>query len=122
MTARSLTTVAVTVAETVVSATLVAVTLTVAGKGKSAGAVYAPAAEMVPAAALPPTTPFTLQTTAVFAVFVTVAVKLCGFPKMTEALPGETLTTIAGGLGAGGGEGGEVTTDVTPAPPPHACE
>src|SRR5712692_1665260 len=55
-------------------ATLVACTVTVAGFGIEDGAVYRPAAVMVPTAALPPATPFTLQVTAVLAALVTVAV------------------------------------------------
>jgi hypothetical protein len=57
----------------VASAWLVAVICTDAGDGKSAGAVYTPPEEIVPAAALPPATPFTLQLTLVFVLLVTVA-------------------------------------------------
>jgi hypothetical protein len=69
----SLRTVSVAEPDFDVSAWLVAVICTDAGDGKSAGAVYTPPEEIVPAAALPPATPFTLQLTLVFAVFVTVA-------------------------------------------------
>jgi hypothetical protein len=54
----------------------VAVTVTVAGVGTAAGAVYAPLLEIIPTVALPPLTPLTLQVTAVLDAFVTVAVKV----------------------------------------------
>ena len=47
---------------------------------------------IVPTVALPPTTPFTLQFTAVFVVPVTVAVNCCVAPVTTVALVGLTLT------------------------------
>ena len=56
-----------------VSAADTAVTVTVAGEGMAAGAVYAPALEIVPTVALPPATPFTCQVTAELAEFMTVA-------------------------------------------------
>ena len=46
------------------SAWLVAVTVTVDGVGTAGGAVYSPAAEIVPTIALPPATLLTLQVTA----------------------------------------------------------
>jgi hypothetical protein len=54
---------------------------------------------IVPVAALPPATPFTCQTTAVFVDPVTVARKDCVAPARTFALAGETatVTTAAGG-------------------------
>jgi len=55
------------------SALLTASTITVAGEGISSGAVYNPAVEIVPAAALPPVTPFTSHVTLVFAAPATVA-------------------------------------------------
>jgi len=48
------------------SPALVAVTVTLAGEGTAAGAVYSPLEETVPAVEFPPATPFTLQVTAVF--------------------------------------------------------
>jgi hypothetical protein len=48
-----------TVAETEGSAALVVVTFTRFGLGSEAGAVYTPAALIVPSVAFPPTTPFT---------------------------------------------------------------
>lgn len=54
-----------------VSATLRAVTLTVAGEGTLAGAVYRPLLLTVPTVELPPATPFTSHVTAVFDVPVT---------------------------------------------------
>ena len=60
----------VTVAEAdrVESATDTAVTVTVAGDGTVAGAVYSPAVEIAPTVALPPVTVFTCQVTCVFSV------------------------------------------------------
>ena len=48
--------------------------------GTAAGAVYKPAALIVPTVPLPPVVPFTCQVTAVFAVFATVAVNCCVSP------------------------------------------
>jgi hypothetical protein len=59
-----------------VSAAATAVTLTVAGEGTIAGAVYIPEVETVPTVELPPVTPLTCQVTAVFVVPVTVAVNV----------------------------------------------
>jgi len=66
----------VTVAEALFegSATLVAVTVRVAGDGMICGAVYSPAFEIVPTLEFPPGTPFTLQLTPGLVVLVTVAV------------------------------------------------
>jgi hypothetical protein len=72
----SLVTVTLAEPDFVVSAWLVAVTCTLAVAGKSAGAVYTPAAVIVPTAELPPAIPLTLQLTLVSAVFVTVAVNV----------------------------------------------
>jgi hypothetical protein len=66
----------VPVADFAGSAWLVAVTCTVAGDGRSAGAVYIPAVVIVPSVVFPPGTPLTLQLTAVSVVFVTVAVNV----------------------------------------------
>jgi len=52
--------------------------------------------DTVPTVALPPAIPFTLQVTAVFVVFVTVAVNCCVAPVATEALVGLTLTATGG--------------------------
>jgi hypothetical protein len=100
----------VTAPDFVESAWLVAVTCTVAGDGRSEGAVYTPAGVMIPSVAFPPGTPFTLQLTAVSDVFVTVAVKVAWFPSTTDPFAGFTVTSIAGGSGGGG--------DVPPAPQP----
>jgi hypothetical protein len=90
------------------SAWLVAVTCTVAGEGRSPGAVYTPVGVIVPTTALPPAMPFTFQETLVSTLFVTVALKLSWLPSTTDPLFGVTVTTREGG-GGGGGE---------PAPPP----
>ena len=57
------TTVTLAAADLVASAAATAVTLTCAGEGTTAGAVYSPAAEIVPSVALPPLTPPTCQVT-----------------------------------------------------------
>jgi hypothetical protein len=67
----------------VVSARLVAAIFKVAGAGKFAGAVYMPVAEIIPSAPLPPSTPFTAPTTVVSVAFVTFAVNVCVFPRIT---------------------------------------
>lgn len=72
------------------SACETAVTLTVAGFGTAAGAVYIPPLEMVPLEA----PPLTLQVTAVFDVPVTVAVNCCALPVATVAVAGTTETAI----------------------------
>ncbi|MDE3137522.1 MAG: hypothetical protein KGL59_13175 [Acidobacteriota bacterium] len=50
----------------VLLAWLVAVTVTDAGLGRSAGAVYSPPDVIVPTVVFPPATPFTLHVTLVF--------------------------------------------------------
>jgi hypothetical protein len=78
------------------SAADTAVTVTVLGVGKAAGAVYRPAAEIVPVVEFPPVTPLTCQVTAVFVVFVTVAVN-CNVAEMkTEGPEGDMDTPGAG--------------------------
>jgi hypothetical protein len=54
---------------------------------------------IVPAAAVPPCTPFTRQVTAVLEAFVTVAAKACVFPRITDPELGVTVTVICGGGG-----------------------
>lgn len=103
--ATSLATVICAAADFVASAWLVAVTLTVAGEGKSAGAVNTPLALIVPVVAEPPATPFTFHVTLVLVVLLTVAVNVCELPSNIVALVGETDTLIAGGGGVGGGGG-----------------
>ena len=83
------------------SAWLVAVTCAVAEDGMSAGAVYTPADVIVPIAAFPPGTPFTLQLTAVSVVFVTAAINAAWPPSTTDPFAGVTVTAMAGG---GGGD------------------
>jgi hypothetical protein len=92
----------VPVPDFVASAWLVAVTCAVAGDGRSIGAVNTPAAVTVPTAAFPPTTPLTLQLTAVPVAFVTVAVNVIWLPSRIVPLAGVTLTTMDGGGGGGG--------------------
>src|SRR6266849_4688219 len=101
----------VAVADFVASAWLVAVIASVAGDGKSRGAVYRPLGVMVPTTAFPAATPFTLQLTPLLFAFVTVAANVAVIPSTTDPLAGETVTTIGGGGGGGGGATG-------PAPPP----
>src|SRR5437016_515013 len=67
----------------VVSATLVAFTVC---EPAAVGAVYRPDALTVPAVEFPPSTPSTDHVTAVFELFVTVAVNCCVPPVATVAL------------------------------------
>jgi hypothetical protein len=99
----SLVTARFAVADFVASARLVAVTWTVVGEGKSAGAVYTPAEVIVPSVVFPPGTVLTLQLTAVSVVFVTVAVNIAWFPSTTDPFAGVTVTSIEGGGGGAGG-------------------
>src|SRR5436190_1971488 len=69
-----------------------AVTVTMAGFGTTAGAVYRPELDIVPTVALPPVTPLTCQVTAVLLVFCTVAVNCCVPPAPTVADTGEIVT------------------------------
>src|SRR5579864_5896260 len=107
----SLAMVAVAVADLLASATLVAVTCATVDAGRSAGAVYTPAALIVPLAAVPPATPLTLQVTLVLLEFVTVATNVCEAPSTTDALPGVTVTLMVGG---GGGGGGSAAAELAP--------
>jgi hypothetical protein len=85
-------TVTVAGADFVESACEVAVTVTCAGFGIVAGAVYSPELEMVPLAA----PPATLQVTPVFDVPVTVALNCCVLPTATLAAVGATdIVTVA---------------------------
>ncbi len=79
------------------SAALIASIVTLFGFGKLAGAVYTPEELIVPAAALPPATPFTSQVTPVFDVPVTLALKVCVAPMRTFTGLGDTETLTAGG-------------------------
>ena len=92
------------------SAWLVAVICTVAGEGRSPGAVKVPSAAMVPVTAVPPATPFTLHVTLVSVAFFTVAVNAMVFPNKTVPLGALTVTLMEGGGGGGG--------PTRPAPPP----
>src|SRR4051794_15096808 len=85
-------------ADFVLSAWLVAATVTVAGLGAAFGAVYKPLAEIVPRVLLPPATPLTDQFTAVLLDPVTLAVKLWVPFVKTVADEGETLTETEGGV------------------------
>jgi hypothetical protein len=99
------------------AATLVAVTVTLAGDGRSPGAVYSPVFEIVPTVAFPPATPFTLHVTRVSVVPVTVAVNGCVAPRKTIALIDATLTVT---LGGGGPEPEEPTEPHPPSAPASA--
>ena len=85
----------------VLSATLVAVTVTFGGEGGTAGAVYValsfPLATIVPTAELPPAIPFTLHVTPVagLSVPVTVATKTCAPNAGTVADAGDTFTVTS---------------------------
>ena len=88
----SLVMVSVAVANFVLSLLLVAAICTVGVTGRSTGAVYTPAAVMVPVTELPPAMPFTLQETVVSVALVTAAAKVCVLPKRSEAVTGVMVT------------------------------
>lgn len=108
---------AVPVPDFVGSAWLVAVTWTVAGEGRSAGAVYTPAEVIVPTVEFPPRTVLTLQPTTVSAVFATVAVNVVWFPSTTDAFVGVKVTAIVGG----GGGGADTLPAVQPSDHTHSA-
>jgi len=103
----------VALADLLVSALLVAVTVTFETAGTMLGALYSPPVLMVPAVEFPPMTPFTFHVTDVFVVLVTVAVNCFVVFTRTLALVGEML------IATGGGGGGEFVT-VTDALPTAA--
>ena len=82
-----------------VSASDVAVTVTVCAEGKICGAVYWPVAEIIPNCALPPAIPSTLHVTEGFVVPLALAVNTVASPNRTETFVGEIVTTICGGGG-----------------------
>lgn len=73
------------------SATLVAVTLTIAEEGTLAGATYSPLFEIVPHAAPAQAAPLTFQVTAEFEEPVTFPINCWLFPTVTIALFGSTV-------------------------------
>ena len=83
--------VVVSVADWVVSQTLVAVTSTVCGAEIPAGAVYRPLGVIAPRPA-----GLMLQVTAVLAVLVTLAVNCCVWPPVRVTLNGATVTDTGG--------------------------
>ena len=97
--------VTVALADFALSATLVAVTVTIAGEGTTAGAVNValalpsaiPLAATVPTVGFPPAIPFTLHVTANEGApdAVTVAVNPCAAPVATLALLGAIATTMS---------------------------
>ena len=111
--AMSLVIVSSAVADFVESAWLVAATCTTADAGRSPGEVYTPPEVIVPVAAAPPGTPFTLHMTVVSVAFVTVAMSVCELPSRTAAFAGVTET-----LTRGGGGGGGILEPVLPPPQP----
>ena len=95
------------------SASLVAVTATLPLGGRTCGAVYSavvPLPVMVPTAAFPPATPFTLQLTEASSPPVTRAVNCTLSPRNTPACVGLISIEISGGTGS---------PLPAPAPPPH---
>ncbi|MGA9884541.1 MAG: hypothetical protein WBQ34_12555 [Candidatus Acidiferrales bacterium] len=94
-------------ADFVLSATLVTVTVTLDGVGTFAGAVNNAVVELVaatvPIVAFPPDTPFTLHITSALSLPVplTAAVNSCAPPAGTLAIVGAIMTAIAGGDGGG---------------------
>src|SRR6202049_1898748 len=99
---------AVTVADLLASATLVAVMCAAVDAGRSAGAVYTRVARSVPAAVVPPAMPLTLHVTLVSLALVTAATKVCVAPSTTDALPGVIVTLIVGEEGGGGWSAAEL--------------
>lgn len=91
-------------------ATLVAVTRTVVGEGRSAGPVKTPLLSMVPLTLFPPGMLLTLQVTAELPVPETVAENCWVLPSRTLAVSGETTTLMVGG-------GGGKMTELAPPPP-----
>jgi hypothetical protein len=84
-------------ADFVGSCTATAVTVTAAGDGTVAGAMYTPAAEIVPMVELPPGTPFTCQVTDVFDALATVAVNAWLPPPACTVAPEGATATDTGG-------------------------
>src|SRR2546425_90078 len=82
-------------ADLVGSTTLVAVTVTVAGDGTTAGAVSRPVASIHPTTAVPPIVPFTSHVTVWSAVLWTVAVNCAVVFTVTLAAAGVTVTYAA---------------------------
>ena len=80
--------------------------MTDADAGIVAGAVYTPAALMVPTVLDPPVTPLTDHVRFAFVVPVSVAVKAWAAPSDSDAVDGATVTLI----GVGGGGVGAATT------------
>jgi len=74
------------------SASDFAVTVTVKADETTDGAVYMPAAEIVPTVELPPVTPLTCHVTAVLDVLVTVALNAWAPPAFNDTLAGVTVT------------------------------
>lgn len=72
--------------------------VTVAGEGTVIGAVYAPAAEIIPTMALPPATPLTLQFTIVLEEPATVAVNAWVMATCTLAVAGVTDTVTGAAI------------------------
>jgi hypothetical protein len=93
-------------ADFVVSAALVAVTVIWAGFGNFAGAVYRPVAEIVPTVASPPAVPLTFHVTAVLVVFPTVAENCWVWVMITEEVAGATSIVTEEGGGVGSVTGG----------------
>jgi len=91
----------------VASACDLAITVAVGGLGTVLGAVYSPAASIIPKVVFPPVIPFTCQVTALFVVPVTVAEKNCVLPSGTLACVGEIKTRT------------EARCGVTDPEPPH---
>jgi hypothetical protein len=87
-------------ADFVVSAALVAVTVIDAGLGTVAGALNKPEEDMVPTVLFPPAVPPTLHVTAVFELPATVAENCLVAPTARFAVPGVTVTVTVG-VGAG---------------------
>ena len=73
------------------STTLTAFTRTIAGEGRLAGALYSPAASIIPTVASPPAMSFTSHFTALLELFCTLAWNCWVAPRATDAVDGVTL-------------------------------
>src|SRR5271165_4092213 len=80
------------------SAALTAIIVTLAGVGRTAGAVYKPDPLILPTVEFPPAIPLTSQVTNRFVVPVTVAENCCVASTITLALEGVTCTLKPGGV------------------------
>jgi hypothetical protein len=96
------------------SASDIAVTVAVKVDETVDGAVYIPAAEIVPTVELPPVTPLTCQVTAMLDVLVTAALNAWVPPAFNDTLDGVTVTVtgVAGQVPLLADDGADVFAEV----------